>query len=217
MGRGQETTQMDTTTYSSNTIPGGRKSQPIQPPQARKSRGATEVRRGIGALWPEMYARALRLSRSPSQADDIVQETMLRALRFEDQYHAGTNLRAWVGQVLVSVFLTQCRRVKRERRALDNLTCDPCAWPKQDAPSVMRNLSARPAKALASLPESYRSAVQLVDVQSLSYREAADRLGVPVGTIMSRLHRGRKLLAAELGDAPAATPEQAVQAPAMAA
>ena len=210
MSPGQEMTHMQTTTHSNDTIPGGRKTRTI-----RRSKSATEVRRDIGTLWPEMYARALRLSRSPSQADDIVQETMLRALRFEDQYRAGTNLRAWVGQVLVSVFLTQCRRAKRERRALDNLTRDPCAWPKQDAPSVMRNLSARPAKALASLPESYRSAVQLVDVHSLSYREAADRLGVPVGTIMSRLHRGRKLLAAELAEV--TPPETTSETPALAA
>jgi RNA polymerase sigma-70 factor (ECF subfamily) len=123
---------------------------------------------------------------------------MVRALRFENQYRPGTNLRAWVGQVLMSVFLTQCRRNKRERRALDNLTQDPCAWTKKDAPSVMRSLSPRPARALAKLPTSYGSAVTLVDLQGMSYRDAAQRLGVPVGTIMSRLHRGRKLLAAEL-------------------
>jgi RNA polymerase sigma-70 factor (ECF subfamily) len=161
--------------------------------------GPREVRRGLVALRPELYARALRLCRSASQADDIVQETMLRALRFEDQYRAGTNLRAWVGQVLVSVFLTQCRRSKRERRALDQLLHDPCAWIKRDAPSVMSKLSRRPLAALASLPDSYREAVELVDLEEMSYRDAAERLGVPVGTIMSRLHRGRKLLAAQLG------------------
>ena len=166
---------------------------------------AVEVRRGLGALRPELYARALRLTRSPSQADDVVQETMLRALRFENQYRAGTNLKAWVGQVLMSVFLTQCRRKKRERRALDHLTSDPCAWLKKDAEKPMRSLSARPAQALEKLPAGYRAAVQLVDIDDLSYREAAERLSVPVGTIMSRLHRGRKLLAAELVEAPLAT------------
>jgi DNA-directed RNA polymerase specialized sigma24 family protein len=89
----------------------------------------SEVLRGLADLRPQMYARALRLARCPSRAEDIVQDTMVRALRFETQYHAGTNLRAWVGQVLMSVFLTQCRRNKRERRALDNLTRDPCAGP----------------------------------------------------------------------------------------
>jgi RNA polymerase sigma-70 factor (ECF subfamily) len=168
-------------------------------PMTRQQRASqSEVRDGLTKLRGDLYARALRLSRCPSRADDIVQETMLRALRFETQYRSGTNLKAWVGQVLMSVFLTQCRKSKRERRALDNLTRDPCAWTKSDAPSMMRTLSATPAKALAQLPEGYRHAVQLVDIDDLSYREAADRLGVPVGTIMSRLHRGRKLLANEL-------------------
>ena len=172
--------------------------------EMNRTASATEVRRGLSALRPELYARALRLTRSPSQADDVVQETMLRALRFEEQYRAGTNLKAWVGQVLMSVFLTQCRRSKRERRALDNLTHDPCAWLKKDAPKPMASLSKRPAAALERLPEGYRTAVQLVDIDDLSYREAAERLEVPVGTIMSRLHRGRKLLAADLGEAPLA-------------
>ncbi|MEZ4442776.1 MAG: sigma-70 family RNA polymerase sigma factor [Polyangiaceae bacterium] len=157
-----------------------------------------EVRQGLAALRPDLYARALRLTRSPAQADDVVQETMLRALRFEGQYRAGTNLRAWVGQVLMSVFLTQCRRKKRERKALDNLHRDPCAWLKKDAKTQMKSLTKRPESALASLPEGYREAVRLVDIHDLSYREAAEKLDVPVGTIMSRLHRGRKLLAAQL-------------------
>jgi RNA polymerase sigma-70 factor, ECF subfamily len=177
------------TTNATNTIP------------TRKSRKArSEVRDGLAALRPDLYARAIRLTRSPALADDVVQETMLRALRFEKQYRAGTNLRAWVGQVLMSVFLTNCRRKKRERRAMDRLHCDPAAWPKKDTRTCMQSLSARPAEALASLPEGYRKAVQLVDIQELSYREAANRLEVPVGTIMSRLHRGRKMLAAQLVD-----------------
>lgn len=166
--------------------------------ETHRTASAAEVRQGLSALRPELYARALRLTRSPSQADDVVQETMLRALRFEQQYRAGTNLKAWVGQVLMSVFLTQCRRNKRERRALDHLTQDPCAWLKKDSPKPMRSLSKKPSEALERLPEGYRAAVQLVDLDDLSYREAAERLEVPVGTIMSRLHRGRKLLAAEL-------------------
>jgi RNA polymerase sigma-70 factor (ECF subfamily) len=163
----------------------------------------SEVRLGLAGLRSELYARALRLTRSRAHAEDVVQETMVRALRFEDQYRAGTNLRAWLGQVLVSVFLTQCRKNRRERRALDALGADPCAWTNHDAPAAMNVLSHRSAQALARLPEGYRVAVQLVDVQELSYREAADRLAVPVGTIMSRLHRGRKMLASDLAPAAA--------------
>jgi RNA polymerase sigma-70 factor (ECF subfamily) len=178
----------------------------------------SDVRAGIESLRPELFARALRLSRSRARAEDIVQDTMLRALRFEDQFKSGTNLRAWVCQVLMSVFLTECRKSKRERRALDNLTRDPCAWTQSDAPVAMRALSASPTQALAALPESYRRAVELVDLQDLSYREAADRLGVPVGTIMSRLHRGRKLLANALAPATELAPaEPAESSPALAA
>jgi len=162
------------------------------------TQGTTEVRLGLTKLRPELYARALRLSRSPSQAEDIVQDTMIRALRFENQFRAGTNLRAWGGQVLMRGFLTGCRKNKRERRALERLTHDPCAWVRRDPPAAMSELSARPARALASLTEGYRSAIKLVDIQGLSYRDAAEKLSVPVGTIMSRLHRGRKLLAAQL-------------------
>jgi RNA polymerase sigma-70 factor (ECF subfamily) len=201
-----------TTTQTRPTIPAASPSKVTAAQRASRQ----EVRRGLTTLRPALYARALKLSRSPSLADDIVQDTMVRALRFATQYRAGTNLKAWIFQVLMSVFLTQCRRNKRERRALDNLTKDPCAWVKHDAPTVMRSLSARPARALANLPDSYRSAVQLVDIQGLSYREAATRLGVPVGTIMSRLHRGRKILAAELQDPRTALPA-APQCPPLAA
>jgi len=201
-----------TTIQSTDTIPAGRKTI-----RQQLADGSREVRRGLPKLRPELFARALRLSRCPAHADDIVQETMLRALRFEKQYRAGTNLKAWVGQVLMSVFLTQCRRKKRERRALDGLTRDPCAWPKKDAPAAMTTLSARPARAMATLPESYRDAVQLVDIQGMTYRDAANRLSVPVGTIMSRLHRGRKLLAKQLEDIAPKDAAQRPESPALAA
>jgi RNA polymerase sigma-70 factor (ECF subfamily) len=181
------------TTRTSQTIPAT-----LTPATAGDS--TDEVRRGLPALRGELYTRALRLTRCPSRADDVVQEAMVRALRFSSQFRSGTNLRAWVGQVLVSVFLTQCRRNKRERKALDNLLRDPCAWLKQDGPATFQTLSRRPASALAALPDTYRTAVQLVDLNEMSYREAAERLNVPVGTIMSRLHRGRKMLAAQLVD-----------------
>jgi len=171
-------------------------------PAAHAGAEISEVRRGLAQLRPQLYARALRLARCPSQAEDIVQDTMVRALRFEAQYRSGTNLRAWLGQVLSSVFLTQCRRQKRERRALDNLTQDPCGWTKRDAPAEMTSLSSASARALANLPGCYREAVQLVDLDELSYREAAERLQVPIGTVMSRLHRGRRLLAQQLREQP---------------
>ena len=158
----------------------------------------SELRSELARLRPELLIRALRFARCPSRAEDLVQDTMLRALRFEDQYRPGTNLRAWVMQILRSVFLTQCRRGRREHKALGHLLRDPCAWLHQDAPSVMGALSPKPARALGSLASGYQQVVRLVDIEGLSYREAATELEVPVGTVMSRLHRGRRLLAALL-------------------
>jgi RNA polymerase sigma-70 factor, ECF subfamily len=165
------------------------------------AKAPSELRTELAALRPELLSRALRFARCPSRAEDLVQDAMLRALRFEDQYRPGTNLRAWVTQILRSVFLTQCRRNRRESKALGHLLRDPCAWLHQDAPSAMATLSPRPARALASLSSGYQEVVRLVDIEGLSYREAASELEVPVGTVMSRLHRGRRLLAELLTDA----------------
>jgi RNA polymerase sigma-70 factor (ECF subfamily) len=147
---------------------------------------------------PFLFPRALKLCRNRTEAEDIVQETLLRALRFEEGFERGTNLHAWVQQILFSVFLTRCRRKRRERRALEWLSTDPCAWTQRDALPPMRTLSRGVEGALRTLPENFARVVELVDLQEYSYRDAADVLGVPVGTVMSRLFRARRLLASAL-------------------
>ena len=159
---------------------------------------AGDLRLGLAKLSPELFGRAMRMARSPELAQDLVQDTCERAMRFEAQYQPGTNLRAWVYQILFSVFVTRCRRGRRERNALDVLSSDPCAWTMPDAAAVMHDLSPPVAGALDQLPRGFRDAVVLVDIEELSYKDAAQRLGVPVGTVMSRLHRGRRLLAEAL-------------------
>jgi RNA polymerase sigma-70 factor, ECF subfamily len=154
-----------------------------------------ELRQNLAELTPELFGRALRMSRSPATAEDLVQDTVERAMRFEAHYQPGTNLRAWVYQILFSVFVTRCRRARRERNAMSVLAVDPCAWTLPEASADMRELSPPVARALASLPSGFRDAVVLVDLDELSYKDAAKKLGVPVGTVMSRLHRGRRLLA----------------------
>ena len=155
-----------------------------------------DLRRGLAQLSPELFGRALRMARSPQLAEDLVQDTVERAMRFEAQYQPGTNLRAWVYQILFSVFVTRCRRGRRERNALDVLSTDPCAWTIPDGTKPeMLDLSPPVARALEALPKGFRDVVVLVDIEELSYKDAAKRLGVPVGTVMSRLHRGRRLLA----------------------
>jgi RNA polymerase sigma-70 factor (ECF subfamily) len=157
---------------------------------------------GLVALIPELNARALRLCGDRATADDVVQDTIERALRFADQYEQGTNLRAWSFQILFSVFVTRWRRRRRELVAIENLASDPCAWtiPTPFVPPDAGRGALTPStqRKLDALPEGFRAVVVMVDLEQRSYREAARELGVPVGTVMSRLHRGRKLLAAQM-------------------
>jgi RNA polymerase sigma-70 factor (ECF subfamily) len=151
------------------------------------------------ALLPQLRGRAMRLCGDAATADDVVQDTIERALRFADQYEKGTNLRAWAFQVLFSVFVTRWRRGRRERTALQELASDPSAWTVPVAlvaPDAGAGaLTSTTLRKLGALPPGFRDAVVLVDLEQRSYIDAARTLGVPVGTVMSRLHRGRKLLA----------------------
>ena len=159
------------------------------------------LRESLVAMHRELLAHAWRLTRSPAAAEDLVQDTVERALRFESYYQQGTNLRAWVHQIMANLFYSRCRSGRREAKALGVLHMDPCAWTRGRSNDVVPQLSKATRKAIDSLPEQFQSTVVMVDLMDLSYRDAADRLGVPVGTVMSRLHRGRRLLADALREA----------------
>jgi len=161
---------------------------------------SSPLRQEMMPVLPSLRARALKLCLNPADADDLVQDTVVRALRFETSYQPGTNVRAWLHQILFSVFITRCRRVRRERRALESLTVDPCAWTRPEAPPLMRELSPRVEGAIRALPQQFAAVIRLVDLQEQSYKDAAAQLQVPVGTVMSRLFRGRRLLACTLDD-----------------
>jgi RNA polymerase sigma-70 factor (ECF subfamily) len=165
------------------------------------ARDTSELRAGLVQLAPELRGRALRLAGNMATAEDLVQDTIERALKFADQYERGTNLRAWAYQILFSVFVTRYRRGRRERNAMRVLSTDPCAWTQPEGRSTFPGLTRSTRDKLDALPKGFRQAVELVDLEERSYREAADALGVPVGTVMSRLHRGRKLLAESLREA----------------
>jgi RNA polymerase sigma-70 factor (ECF subfamily) len=182
---------------SSSNAPSARFPEPIV------ARDHRELCAGLAELLPELRSRALRLcSGNCAAADDVVQDTFERALRFADTYERGTNLRAWTLRILFSVFVTKWRRRRCERTALEGLAMDPCAWTAPDGfvpPDAGAGALTRSTRRkLQALPLAFREAVEMVDLRELSYREAARELGVPVGTVMSRLHRGRKLLAAEM-------------------
>jgi len=156
---------------------------------------AKELVAGLLKLQPELFGRAMRMTRSRELAEDLVQDTVERALRFQDQYRPDTNLRAWVHQILFSVFVTRCRRSRLERNALSSLSTDPCSWTTPEASPAVQELSPPVKRALDGLPDGFRTAVVLVDIEEMSYKAAAEQLKVPVGTVMSRLHRGRRALA----------------------
>jgi RNA polymerase sigma-70 factor (ECF subfamily) len=131
-----------------------------------------------------------------------VQDTVERALRFSGQYDPGSNLRGWAYQILFSVFITGYRRRRREKRGLEVLTTAPSAWTQRSAfasPDSQVGLTPSTTLALGSLPAGFRDVLSLIDLGQHTYREAAEMLDVPLGTVMSRLHRGRRMLAERLG------------------
>jgi RNA polymerase sigma-70 factor (ECF subfamily) len=174
------------------------------------------LRASIGDVLPLLESRALRLTRSRPDAEDLVQETVLRALRFEGTFQRGTNLRAWMQQILQSVFISRCRRRVRERRALERFAYDPTLTTRATAAPVLRSVSGKMHEAFSSLPERFRRVVELVDLCDYSYREAAEVLEVPVGTVMSRLFRARRMLEEALGEE-RENPPQTATAPKIAA
>lgn len=164
-----------------------------EPPVAR------ELRRDLHLELPRLRARARHLCKNQADAADLVQDTVLRALAYEDSFVAGTNLGAWLQRILQTVFLSRCRRNGRGRRALLALSLDPCAWPERETAAPNAGLTGAATRALRTLPDGFRKVVELVDLHDFEYRDAAAELGVPIGTVMSRLHRGRRLLRAGLG------------------
>jgi RNA polymerase sigma-70 factor, ECF subfamily len=158
-----------------------------------------EVRLRLAELLPQLRLRALKLCRNRDLADDLLQETALRALAFEQSYRCETNLKAWLHQILFSVFVTRCRKRRRSSRFNEEHGTDPNLWCGPNEPQrPNEGLSPPVERAIRALPRHFGYVVVLVDLNDMSYGEAAAELGVPIGTVMSRLHRGRRLLAGQL-------------------
>jgi len=139
--------------------------------------------------WRDVYRFAWSLCEDDAEADDVVQETFLRAYRSWHTYRPGTDCRKWLFTICRHAFLRG-----RERRRTDCAgIADVEAGPHHDA-AATAELRGAVARALDAVPEPYRSAILLVDVESCAYGDASERLGVPIGTIRSRVHRARKLL-----------------------
>lgn len=153
-----------------------------------------------------LYNLARWLVRDPVEAEDLVQETYLRALKGRHQFQAGTNLRAWLFQILRNTFFTQYRRRGREPEAVDPEVLDTMATrlgaEREGRPSSMPNgmLGVDLTGALQQLPEDYRAVVLLADLEDFTMTEVADIMGCPVGTVKSRLFRARAILQELLRD-----------------
>jgi RNA polymerase sigma-70 factor, ECF subfamily len=155
-------------------------------------------------LLSGMYSSALRMTRNPSDAEDLVQETFLRAYRGFAGFQEGTNLKAWLYRILTNTFINSYRKKQREPKTVpdenveDWYLYDRLAAQSSEASAEATVLEAMPDEdvkaALDALPEAFRMAVLLADVEGFSYKEIASILDIPIGTVMSRLHRGRRAL-----------------------
>lgn len=158
-----------------------------------------------------LYRTALRMTRNPQDAEDLVQETYFRAFRAAHQFQPGTNLRAWLFKILTNSFINQYRKRARNPQStslddveefyLYNHLVDSGMQPESPNPEatvIDQFAEADVIQALERLPVDFRQVVLLADVEGFSYKEIADIVGIPVGTVMSRLHRGRRRLQKEL-------------------
>ena len=154
-----------------------------------------------------LYAGALRMTRNPADAEDLVQETYLKAYRGFGSFEEGTNLKAWLYRILTNTFINRYRQQKRrpDETDLDDVEefylyrrlggIDEARISKSAEDQLLELFTDDEVKAaLESLPETFRMAVLLADVEGFAYKEIADILDIPIGTVMSRLHRGRKAL-----------------------
>ena len=159
-----------------------------------------------------LYRTALRMTRSEADAEDLVQETYIRAFRFRDQFTLGTNMKAWLFRILTNTFINTYRRKTAQPEVTDldgidefslyrRMADDRAASTAPDPEAELLNsvVDTEVTDALEELPEKFRTTV-LLDVEGFSYKEIAEMLSIPIGTVMSRLHRGRKFLQKRLYD-----------------
>lgn len=180
---------------------------PMEPTADRNARFERDALAYLDAL----YAGAMRLTSNPTEAEDLVQDTMIKAFAAFHQFQEGTNLKAWLFRIMQNTFISDYRKKRRE--PLKTSTDELDDWQVSRLESSARTalpsaenvaLDAMPdgdvLDALKALPEEFRTAVYLADVEGFSYAEIAEIMGTPTGTVMSRIHRGRKRLRESLAD-----------------
>src|SRR5580765_3331314 len=176
-------------------------------PLFRKRPSKTDFEREALPHLQALYAAALRMTRNEKDAEDLVQDTLLRAYRFFDTFEAGTNCKAWLFRILTNVFCNRYREREREHEVMNEAESSDANL-EQFLAGVAKNADGREAesallgtmvsadveKALEAVPPDFRMAVILADLEDFSYKEIAEIMDCPAGTVMSRLYRGRKIL-----------------------
>ena len=158
---------------------------------------------------PQLYSAALRMTRNPADAEDVVQETFLKAYRAYDSFTEGTNLKAWLYRILTNTYINKYRKAQRRPNEVElgelqdlylykRLGESSGATESAESTALDMFVDEDIVDAIESLPENFRLPVLYADVDGFSYKEIAEILDIPIGTVMSRLHRGRKALQRKL-------------------